>query len=291
MQPQRKVAKMWSSREKLVSDRNIPNGSGRIQSVCKYYNTGFCKFKAQCTSYHPTNICPKTGCRDKACPNRHPKKCRYKDQCRRRSTCLYCHDKTFSQDEDSVVTEFNVLKAEVKKLVKDISILKAENEIKIANLVKAQIVEIGELKEANLSLNQSLKQVQELYKDTLAFKEDIRKEIQKIYKDNTDNQATLRDYIERVTDDFSNLSESLDIFKELTTNKVKFLRVSIQNQKQTFNCVYCNNIFENDNELIKHNEHYPLACEECNVCFERRLPGKIIHSRHDHSSKRKLLVV
>ena len=125
----------------------------------------------------------------------------------------------------------------------------------------------------------------------IPFKEDIRKDIQKIYKDNTDNQATLRDNIERVTDDFSNLSESLDIFKELTTNKVKFLRVSIQNQKQTFNCVYCNNIFENDNELIKHNEHYPLACEECNMCFERRLPGKIIHSRHDHSSKRKLLVV
>ena len=51
-----------------------------------------------------------------------------------------------NQDENIVVSEFNDLKAEFKKLEKDISILKAENEIKITNIVKAQLVELGELK-------------------------------------------------------------------------------------------------------------------------------------------------
>ena len=115
---------------------------GRLQSVCKYYNTGFCKFKDECNSYHLTNICPKKGCRDKACPNRHPKKCRYKDQCRRRSTCLYCHDDKSDQDEK----EFNDLKTDVKKLIEDISILKSDNEIKFNILVKAQGAELDKLK-------------------------------------------------------------------------------------------------------------------------------------------------
>ena len=47
---------------------------------------------------------------------------------------------------------------------------------------------------------QSFKQIQELRKDNLIIKEDIRKQIQNIYKDNTDNQATLTDVKESITD-------------------------------------------------------------------------------------------
>ena len=87
-----------------------------IQSVCKYYNKGFCKFKGECNSYHPIIICSKRGCREKTCPNRHPRKCRYKYQCRRRSTCLYSHVDISDFDEKSAVKEFNYLKTEVKSL-------------------------------------------------------------------------------------------------------------------------------------------------------------------------------
>ena len=98
-------------------------------------------------------------------------------------------------------------------------------------LFKTQIAEVDELKKENCSLQQSIKQVQELHKDTLAFKEDIKKEIQKIYKNNANDQATLRYDIECVSDDFSSIKESLDMFKEsldmfkdLMTKKVKFIR-------------------------------------------------------------------
>ena len=37
----------------------MENESGRVQSVIKYYKKGFCKIKAQCKSYHPSNNCPK----------------------------------------------------------------------------------------------------------------------------------------------------------------------------------------------------------------------------------------
>ena len=141
-------------------------------------------------------------------------------------------------------------------------------------LFKTQIAEVDELKKENCSLQQSIKQVQELHKDTLALKEDIKKEIQKIYKNNANDQATLRNDIESVSDDFSSTKESLDMFeegldmfKDLMTKKVKFIRRSLQNKHQTWDCVYCNNVFENENKLTKHNEKYKVVCEECNVCL------------------------
>ena len=74
-----------------------------IQLVCKYYNTGFCKFKGECNSYRHIIICSKRGCREKTCPNRHPRKCRYQDQCRRRSTSRYSHDNKSALNEKSAV--------------------------------------------------------------------------------------------------------------------------------------------------------------------------------------------
>ena len=90
-----------------------------------------------------------------------------------------------------------------------------------------------------------MKQVQELHKDTLAFKEDIKKEIQKIYKNNANDQATLRNDIESVSDDFFCIKKSIDMFEEsLMTKKVKYIWGSIQNKHQTWDCVYCNNVLK-----------------------------------------------
>ena len=47
---QRKVAKLQSSKEKLISDKYTQMSQEMIQSVCKYYNTGFCKFKGEYNS-------------------------------------------------------------------------------------------------------------------------------------------------------------------------------------------------------------------------------------------------
>ena len=75
--------------------------------------------------------------------------------------------------------------------------MKADNEVTINNIGKAQIAEVGESKRENCSLHPSIKQVQELFKDTLAFKEYIEKEIQNIYKNTANDQVTLRNDIER----------------------------------------------------------------------------------------------
>ena len=61
-------------------------------TTCKYYNTGFCKFRDVCHYLLSTIICSNISCRDRKCLKRHPKLCRYKENCRRRTTCLYKHD-------------------------------------------------------------------------------------------------------------------------------------------------------------------------------------------------------
>ena len=110
-----------------------------ITPVCTYYEKGFCKFKVECGSYHSKTVCQKSVCRDKACRNRHPKNCKYGDQCRRRSRCLYCHSNKSDKEQKSVAKEYNDLKKEVEKLKDDIIILKTNNDITMNNLVKAQL--------------------------------------------------------------------------------------------------------------------------------------------------------
>ena len=88
--------------------------------VCIFYNLGYCKFQDQCKYKHPKEIC--TGqCKDRKCNNRHPKSCRYKDHCRRPTTCLYRHeDKSF---------EYSVIKAKTSTLEAEIEILKNQIEV------------------------------------------------------------------------------------------------------------------------------------------------------------------
>ena len=54
--------------------------------VCKFFNKGYCKFTSKFE--HPENKCTEESCRNKICRKRHPKQCRYKEKCRRQTSCL-----------------------------------------------------------------------------------------------------------------------------------------------------------------------------------------------------------
>ena len=64
------------------------------QSVrCKYFNTGYCKYEDQCNYKHSIIIGMLKLFQDKSYQKRHPKACRFKAHCRRRSSCQYRHRK------------------------------------------------------------------------------------------------------------------------------------------------------------------------------------------------------
>ena len=81
--------------------------------VCKYNNTGYCKFGKECKFLHPTEVC-EGGCETKKCKKRHPKMCRYQNYCKRKATCAYKH--TTNSKEVLFKDEIEALKSIVKNL-------------------------------------------------------------------------------------------------------------------------------------------------------------------------------
>ena len=50
--------------------------SGGVVMKCKYFNSGYCRYTKKemgCKNFHPTDVCEVEGCREKECPDRHPK--------------------------------------------------------------------------------------------------------------------------------------------------------------------------------------------------------------------------
>ena len=99
----------------------------KIKVRCKYYNSGFCRYGKICKFFHPTSVCLKDTCRDKDCPSRHPRQCRYRKNCKRKATCMYKH---FNNVTKNTTTNAKYLKveAENKKLTAEIEVLKANIE-------------------------------------------------------------------------------------------------------------------------------------------------------------------
>ena len=85
--------------------------------ICKYNNSGFCKFEDHCKYIHIMTNCTKMQCKTKGCPNRHPKPCRYKERCKRIRTCKFKHfetnnEKMKKEEKETLIKE---LREEITK--------------------------------------------------------------------------------------------------------------------------------------------------------------------------------
>ena len=94
---------------------------------CKYFNSGYCKFKTDCKFLHPKEICTiylEGGeCDRKLCKNRHPKVCKWlqgKSGCQR-NDCDYLHVTLARDDEQRNKTHKSFPCAGCKNCYDDIS--------------------------------------------------------------------------------------------------------------------------------------------------------------------------
>ena len=130
--------------------------SGLPQKKCPYYNTGYCKFarkESGCKNYHPKNVCKVTKCRDKTCPDRHPKVCRFKEECRFQLCCSYNH--STPEQNQNACEEITSLTEAVNIVKKEIDTLKDKNHIQNNNIVKVQLAELDKIRNENVKLTQS----------------------------------------------------------------------------------------------------------------------------------------
>ena len=111
---------------------------GKNKAICKHFNKGYCQFKEGCSLFHSKVICSNDSCRDKSCRKRHPKQCRYKDLCRRRTICLYSH-------KELPITELQKVISENENIKKEIKVMKEKLEETRKGIINTDI-EIAELK-------------------------------------------------------------------------------------------------------------------------------------------------
>ena len=92
--------------DKATADKsdNCDKEAENKDKKCKYYNRGYCKYKAECKFSHPNKICivylEGGRCDMKACKERHPKICKWSQVssgCRRQN-CDYLHITLASDD-------------------------------------------------------------------------------------------------------------------------------------------------------------------------------------------------
>ena len=99
----------------------------RQNKVCKYYNTGYCKYKRACKFLHPTQRCEKL-CRHQSSPKRHPQQGRNGQKCRRKETCDYKHNS--SSTEQDLMAEIEALQITIKHILEENKVTKT----KVANV-------------------------------------------------------------------------------------------------------------------------------------------------------------
>ena len=73
-----------------------------------YFHSGYSRYTKKeigCKNHHPSDDCTVPECRE-ACPNRHPKKCKFEDRCKFQSRCSYKHLKeVFKRKRERQITK------------------------------------------------------------------------------------------------------------------------------------------------------------------------------------------
>ena len=103
---------------------------------CKYFNTGFCKFKSECKFQHTETVCLQNNCKDKKCPHRHPEPCRFGEFCRRRTSCYYKHQEN---KYEQILEDCKLLKSEINQLISNLEETKTKLEDKSLELEKLKV--------------------------------------------------------------------------------------------------------------------------------------------------------
>ena len=52
----------------------------KVMKKCRYYNTGYCKYKQKCKFIHSNETCKNQQCDGKGCSKRHPKACKWNER-------------------------------------------------------------------------------------------------------------------------------------------------------------------------------------------------------------------
>ena len=116
------------------------NVSDKKETKCKFFDEGFSRYSDKCRNVHPSDICEKRHCKRESCPKRHPKTCRYNQNCRRGRNCMYLHVSVEKDSEkDFIKKKLGDIENELKEKDKKMLVLEQKNKdlwLKINELIE-----------------------------------------------------------------------------------------------------------------------------------------------------------
>ena len=143
----------------------------RNNPKCFFDDSGFCKYAEKCRKQHSKSICLNQKC-DKKCTSRHPKPCKYEDNCKffAKQICAFKHVTRAYDDIELVTLKQQIESLKLKNENMESQVIKLDKEITNLNEFRLNLMDI---KLANLE--EELKSQSE----SLKYKDDDLKELSK----------------------------------------------------------------------------------------------------------------
>ena len=269
--PKEEGHKFWAPKKQAISDKmtNEKMNADKRQTVCKFYNSGYCKFKGDCKNTHPKLNCALIECKNKRCCKRHPKKCRYGDNCRRKSSCLYKHDLSSTPLPNKMVES-----SEVVKLKLEVEKLKEENKQKLHD-IKVLADEENGLKAQVKSLEAT---ISKLMGENKVIEKELKANLKKVTEESKGKDKTISELKENLKQkEDKNKQQNMKLIKTeqesvRKDNKIKLIKQNVQTTKDMdakgkgscctkrvnefietlIPCEFCESLWQNENDLKTH---------------------------------------
>ena len=90
------------------------------QGVCRFNQTGFCKFQSECQRYHENEMCRDDSCSRKECRKRNLRHCKYFWDNR---TCKFGEGYSYIHKDNATKNVMDKIKEELKTLNTEIIVL------------------------------------------------------------------------------------------------------------------------------------------------------------------------
>ena len=244
----------------LIQKKSNQKMEGAEFLVCKFNQTGYCKYGSKCNRYHENELCNENICDQNKCTKRHSKECKYfktNNYCQFGSGCGFNHSETLSKEE------FEILRLEVMNVKAEIETLKNTVKVLSVNKEEEQVLtkEIKLLKEetGNIQLDDhKMLQKIEQFEEDLTDSEDDFKDIGTATNTCEECNFTCTGEItmrKHVNTKHGSLLKSTDQSAEGLTNKCAvsdfddFFQIEVVDGETLYVCNICNEVVESEYDI------------------------------------------
>ena len=214
------------------------------ETICRFNQTGFCKYAARCRKQHVMEICLNRSCNIATCMKRHPRVCKFflsYGRCKFDNSCAYLHRPLIECTDEKLRKLEQDQMEEITKLKGEIVILKKEiDNLKIAVGNKSKILSC---RSRTYSSNMGITLV-------------------------NDTNASSSILVESIPTNAEQHIPQLDGPMDM---------VALAQLTSQLNCENCGKIFHTKDAFKSHNDEHEWGCEDCSVC----LTSKYLFDLHE----------